>query len=41
MNLNNVKGMDITTYTEEEIREKLSDEDLAEFLTLLGYDKED
>lgn len=39
LNIKNVKGMSIPVYSEKQIREMLSDEDLKEFLELLGYVK--
>lgn len=37
LNLTNIKGMSIPTYTEEEINQLLTKDDLKEFLVLLGY----
>jgi len=39
MNLENVKGMSIPTYSDKQIREMLSTEDLQEFLELIGYEE--
>lgn len=39
MNLENVKGMNIPTYSDEQIQEMLSTEDLREFLELIGYEE--
>ncbi len=41
MNLENVKGMSISTYSENELQELLSKEDLQEFLELIGYEEAD
>jgi len=41
MNLKNVKGMSIPTYSDKQIREMLSIEDLREFLELIGYEEAD
>ncbi|WP_273731455.1 hypothetical protein [Leuconostoc mesenteroides] len=38
LNLENVKGMSIPTYSDKQIREMLSTEDLREFLELLDYE---
>lgn len=38
LNLENVKGMSIPTYSDKQIREMLSTEDLREFLELIGYE---
>lgn len=37
MNLKNTKTMQIPVYTDEEIADMLSEEDLEEFLRLIGY----
>ena len=41
MNLENLKGMSIPTYSENELQELLSKEDLQEFLELIGYEEAD
>lgn len=41
MNLENVKGMSIPNYSDKQIREMLSTEDLQEFLELMGYEEID
>lgn len=41
MNLENVKGMSIPTYSDKQLREMLSTEDLREFLELIGYEEID
>jgi len=41
MNLENVEGMSIPTYSDKQIREMLSTEDLREFLELIGYEGAD
>jgi len=41
MNLENVEGMSIPTYSDKQIREMLSTEDLREFLELIGYEEAD
>lgn len=38
LNLDNVKGMSVPTYSDKKIREMLSIEDLQEFLELIGYE---
>lgn len=38
LNLDNVKGVSVTTYSDKQIREMLSNEDLQEFLELIGYE---
>ena len=38
LNLDNVKGMSVPTYSDKQIREMLSSEDLQEFLELIGYE---
>lgn len=37
MDLKNIETMQIPIYTEEEIADMLSEEDLKEFLRLIGY----
>lgn len=39
LNLENVKGISIPTYSENELQELLSKEDLREFLDILGYEE--
>ena len=41
MELDNVKGIEIPIYSDEDIKRMLSKEDLEEFLIMLGYTKED
>jgi len=41
MNLENVKGMSIPTYSDKQLWEMLSTEDLREFLELIGYEEID
>lgn len=38
LNLENVKGMSVPTYSDKQIREMLSIEDLQEFMELIGYE---
>lgn len=37
INLTNIKGMSIPTYTEEEMKQLLTKDDLKEFLLSIGY----
>lgn len=41
INPNNLETMKIPVYTEEQINQMLTKEDLEEFLILMGYEKDD